>query len=96
MAEAAREMAAKDANEKLTHRRLTVLELAGTGQRHQRRAGTAELTGPTRSAAGAMMSSAALPKVALRNRPTPMPVHSASCSVAWPIHAANGRMRGPT
>src|SRR5262245_20527416 len=47
---------------------------------------------PARSAARAMISSAALPKVALRSPPTPSPMRSASCSVAWPIHPARGRM----
>src|SRR5262249_2122642 len=47
---------------------------------------------PARSAASAMISSAALPKVALRSPPTPSPMRSASCSVAWPIHPARGRM----
>src|SRR5215813_5917962 len=47
---------------------------------------------PARKAASAMMSSAALPKVALSSPPTPSPMRSASCSVARPIHAARGRM----
>ena len=36
---------------------------------------------PARSAASAMMSSAALPNVALSSPPTPSPMRSASCSV---------------
>ena len=39
-----------------------------------------------------MISSAALPKVALRRPPTPSPERSASCSVARPSQAAKGRM----
>ena len=39
-----------------------------------------------------MISSAALPKVALRRPPTPSPERSASCSVARPSQAASGRM----
>ena len=38
----------------------------------------------------AMISSAALPNVALRRPPTPSPARAASCSVAAPIHAASG------
>ena len=37
-----------------------------------------------------MISSAALPKVAFNNPPTPSPSRSASCSVARPISAASG------
>jgi integrase len=47
---------------------------------------------PARNAASAIMSSAALPKVALSSPPTPSPKRSASCSVARPIHPARGRM----
>src|SRR5689334_1006261 len=40
----------------------------------------------------AIMSSAALPNVALRSPPTPSPARSASCSVARPSHPAKGRI----
>ena len=47
---------------------------------------------PARSATRAMMSSAALPKVALRKPPTPAPSRWARDSVAAPIQWANGTM----
>src|SRR5258705_5241309 len=47
-------------------------------------------TWPLRSATTAMMSSAALPKVALRNPPQPGPDRRASCSVPRPISPASG------
>ena len=45
---------------------------------------------PARSATIAMMSSAALPKVALSRPPMPSPTFSARCSVAFPISPASG------
>ena len=45
---------------------------------------------PARNAARAIMSSAALPNVALSSPPTPSPMRSARCSVARPIQAASG------
>src|SRR5262245_53789040 len=45
---------------------------------------------PVRSAAKAMISSAALPNVALSRPPTPSPSRVASCSVACPIQPASG------
>lgn len=47
---------------------------------------------PARNAASAMMSSAALPNVALRSPPTPSPRCSARSSVARPIHPASGKI----
>jgi hypothetical protein len=46
---------------------------------------------PTR----AMISSAALPNVALSSPPTPAPARLASCSVARPIHPAKGMIPKP-
>ena len=45
---------------------------------------------PSRSATNAMISSAALPKVAFRNPPSVGPVCFASSSVASPIRPASG------
>ena len=45
---------------------------------------------PWLTARSAMMSSGALPKVALRKPPIPGPVCSAACSVASPISHASG------
>ena len=45
---------------------------------------------PARSATIAMISSAALPNVALRRPPTPSPTRSEMSSVAWPIRPASG------
>jgi len=45
---------------------------------------------PRERAINAMMSSAALPKVALSRPPTPSPARWLKCSVARPIHPANG------
>ena len=45
---------------------------------------------PSRTAIRAMISSGALPKVALRKPPMPGPVCSAACSVASPISQASG------
>ena len=45
---------------------------------------------PSLTAIRAMMSSGALPKVALRKPPIPGPVCSAACSVASPISHASG------
>src|SRR6185295_2390777 len=45
---------------------------------------------PFERAKSPMMSSAALPNVALRSPPTPCPRCSARCSVARPIHPARG------
>jgi hypothetical protein len=45
---------------------------------------------PARSAMMAMMSSAALPKVAFSRPPSPAPICSARASVAWPIIPASG------
>src|SRR6266545_556939 len=45
---------------------------------------------PFERAKSPMMSSAALPNVALRSPPTPCPRCSARCSVARPIHLARG------
>ena len=39
-----------------------------------------------------MINSAALPKVALSNPPTPSPNRVARCPVAWPIQPAAGMM----
>ena len=50
---------------------------------------------PARSAARAMISSAALPKVAFRSPPMPSPMRAASCSVACPIQPARGRIASP-
>ena len=47
---------------------------------------------PARRAMKPMMSSAALPKVALRRPPTPGPVWCARCSVASPMRPARGRI----
>ena len=47
---------------------------------------------PARRAASAMMSSAALPKVAFRSPPTPAPSPSEMSSVARPIQPASGTM----
>ena len=45
---------------------------------------------PLRIAMQAMISSAALPKVAFSRPPIPSPVRSARCSVALPIQPASG------
>ena len=45
---------------------------------------------PLESATMAMINSAALPKVAFSNPPTPALVRSAKCSVDLPIQPANG------
>ena len=45
---------------------------------------------PSLTAMSAMMSSGALPKVALRKPPMPGPVCSAACSVASPMSHASG------
>src|SRR6266508_2915124 len=45
---------------------------------------------PSPTANRAMINSGALPKVALRNPPTPGPVCSAACSVASPMSQASG------
>jgi hypothetical protein len=45
---------------------------------------------PARSAMSAMISSAALPNVALRSPPIPDPIRPARCSVARPMYAASG------
>ncbi len=45
---------------------------------------------PSLTAMRAMISSGALPNVALRKPPTPGPVCSAACSVASPISQASG------
>jgi hypothetical protein len=50
---------------------------------------------PSRSAKSAMMSSAALPKVAFRRPPIPSPRRLARCSVARPIQPASGTMASP-
>ena len=47
-------------------------------------------TSPARSATIAMMSSAALPKVALSRPPMVGPVRCARCSVASPMKPASG------
>ena len=50
---------------------------------------------PFESAISAIISSAALPKVALRNPPMPAPVCAAICSVARPNQPARGIMPAP-
>ncbi len=45
---------------------------------------------PSAIANNTMISSGALPKLALRKPPTPGPVCSAACSVASPINHASG------
>ena len=50
------------------------------------------LVRPLDSAMPAMISSAALPKVALSNPPRPVPTRAASASVARPIQPATGMM----
>ena len=47
---------------------------------------------PARSATMAIMSSAALPKVALSSPPTAGPLRLARCSVASPMYPASGMM----
>ena len=50
---------------------------------------------PFDSAISAIISSAALPKVALRNPPMPAPVRAESCWVARPNQPARGIMPNP-